>query len=789
MPRGTVASVVEYDVSDREVSLNCRVQIDDGEASPEDTVTLDDRIVPVTIQFVTPEIFRFELDGAPDVPSGRGTLDLSPEAIRSPVELKATETDDGLVIHTDRLTIEIGLDSWFFLVRDRDGKRLLEEQRGDVSAKSERRVNPLGYELERTNRWPYRRTSAGTSFVLGADEYLYGLGETFTAFEKRGETVDCWVTQPNGAETADAYKSVPFYLSTAGYGLLVDSDQHVQFDLGETSAVSSQLTVDDDLFAFVFIGGPAFKDILERYTALTGRPGAVPRWSHGIWYSRMAYEDRQTVESVLDTADAADLPVDVIHLDPAWLDGLCTLEWDTEAFPEPAEFIQELHDRGVRLSLWEYPYLLTDTDAFEEAAAKGYLVEDGTGVPYILERLSWSSDRGAIIDFTNSEARAWWADRHESLVEQGVDVFKCDFGEYLPPDAVLDDGSTGRTARNRYPQLYAQTVHDGIQAAGGDPLLWVRAGWAGGQQYPVHWGGDPASSFEAMGASIRGGLSLGLSGYGFWAADIGGFHGTPSSKLYVRWAQFALLANSHARFHGTTPREPWHFGDEAIDIIRQYCEERYRLLPYFWTLARIATTRGLPVMRPLVLEFQDDHGARTCDDQVMLGPALLVAPICSPTGTRAVYLPPGEWVDYWSGDRFSGGQTLQVDPGLEEIPAYLRAGRIHPRTSLELAAPDSLPEELILRGSLADGAAEGEVLDPETDSLCSVSFTQAEGKLHIDAPLSIPVTAEVVAIQTVPDTVSMNGIELAQVATNPNRGEWQIDEDKDVLIAVGPQET
>lgn len=786
MPRATVESVEEYSVTDQMVTLECSVTVNDGDPSPEDTVTLPDRTVPITIQFISAAIFRFELDAAPAVTADRGSLELATDAVRESVDLQATERDGELFLKTGVLTVSVGLDDWSFEVETGEGQQLLAEQRADVTAKAEQRATPLGYDLELTNRWPYRRTGAGTSFVLQSDEHIYGLGETFTTFEKRGETVDCWVTQPNGAETKRAYKNVPFYLSSAGYGLLIDSDQRVRFDMGDSSAVSTSIDVADDQFAFVFFGGPDFTEILDRYTALTGRPGSVPRWSHGIWYSRMGYEDREVVETVLDRAESADLPVDVIHLDPPWLSELCSLEWDTEAFPDPDGFVESLHDRDVRLSLWEYPYLLTDTEAFETAASAGYLVEDGSGAPYILERLSWSSDRGAILDFTNEEAREWWANRHAPLIEQGADVFKCDFGEYLPCDAVLADGSTGRTARNRYPLLYAKTVWDAIETAGGDPLLWVRASWAGGQQFPVHWGGDPATSFEAMAASLRGGLSVGLSGHGFWSADVGGFKGTPSTELYIRWAQFALLANSHVRFHGTTPREPWHFDAPATEVIRQYSQERYRLLPYFSTLARIATERGLPVMRPLVLAFQDDHGARTCDDQVLLGPALMVAPVCSADGRRDVYLPPGEWIDYWSEERFDGGQTVQCAPALDELPAFLRAGTVHPRSRLEAADPDSTPEHLILRTALAHGCANGEVQAPKSGNLVDVSMELSDGTLRISAPLDVSLTVEVIAVETVPDTVVINGDDLSRVPEDPADGTWTYDTEGAQLTAIAP---
>ncbi|MFB6198081.1 MAG: TIM-barrel domain-containing protein, partial [Halobacteriaceae archaeon] len=249
---------------------------------------------------------------------------------------------------------------------------------------------------------------------------------------------------------------------------------------------------------------------------------------------------------------------------------LCDLIWDEEAFPDPEDMIESLHDNGFKISLWEYPYLLAGTEAFDKAVRNGYLVGDGTGAPLLLDRISWPGDRGGILDITNQEAKTWWQDKHRPLLEMGVDVFKCDFGEYLPRDAVLADGRNGAGARNIYPNLYAEAIQEVMAEYREPPLLWSRSGWAGGQQYPVHWGGDPYTSFGALAASLRGGLSLTLSGYGFWSSDVGGFKGEPSTELYIRWAQFGLLGMSHVRFHGTTPREPWHFGEDAVEIVRKF---------------------------------------------------------------------------------------------------------------------------------------------------------------------------------------------------------------------------
>jgi len=788
MPRATVESVDAYDVAGDTVTLQCRVVVDDGDAADGDTVTLPDRTDPVRLEFLSPSVFRFVFDAVPEAGPSTTAMALDRDAVAAPVDLSVTERADRLRVETEALTVVIGLAAWSFEVQDPDGHRLLTEQRQDHTAKGERRVDPLGYTAERTNRWPLKLTEAGSAFVLGGDEHLYGFGEQFTEFDVRGQTVEAWVTQPNGAETGHAYKNVPFYLSTNGYGLFVDTTSKVTFDVGDSSVVSHDVTVADDTFSFVFIGAGTFPAILETYTALTGRAPRVPDWSYGVWLSRASYESQAEVEAVADRARDESFPSDVIHLDPGWLDGLCSFEWDAAAFPDPEELIAGLHDAEFRVCLWEYPYLLSRTEAFETARAEGYLVEDGTGAPYVLDRLSWSTDRGGIVDFTDPAAREWWQAKHEPLIELGVDAFKVDFGEYLPNDAVLADGRSGRAARNEFPNRYAATVWEAMEAAGvEDPVLWTRSGWAGGQQYPVHWGGDPAATWESMAASLRGGLSLGLSGYAYWSVDIGGFHGEPTPELYVRWAQASLLGTSHARFHGTTPREPWAFGEAVLEIVRSYAAERYRLLPYLETLGAIAADRGLPVMRPLVLEFQDDHGARTCGDELLMGPAILVAPVLQPGGRRAVYLPPGEWVEYWSGETVAGGQTVHRDCALEDLPVYLRAGTIHPRAaSVGDAVPSTATTPLVLRAVLADGAARGEVLDPDTDDLEPVSVDRDGDTLRVDAGLSPSVVVDVQNVAAVPETVVLDGTPLEAVPAEPDPGEWTVSEDGTRLRLRGP---
>lgn len=796
MTRMVVTSVDEYNVDGRLIVCDCTLRTPNT-----DVTTADSQTIPVSIRFLSPGCFRFEMRANPETVNGESALDHDENAVESSVNLRLTERDDELQIQTDELTVIIGLDEWAFQVFNKDNNLLLEEQRRDINAKSELRSDPLGMTTEVVNRWPLRVDSVGSAYVLSPDEQLYGLGEKFTDLNKRGQHISSWITQPNGTETETAYKNVPLYFSSRGYGLFVDTTRRTEFDFGCKSTVTTDIEVEGDVFSYYFFKGPLFKDLLQSYTALTGRPHLPPKWTFGVWMSRLGYESREELESVASELRERNIPCDVLHLDPYWMniENLSDLQWDRKAFPDPEEMIKNLNDLGFHISLWEYPYINVNSPLFKTAAERGLFVTDGTGSTYILSRFS-VDERGAILDFTNSETREWWADKHRELVAMGVDVFKLDFGEYLPRDAVLNDGRSGSVVRNEYPRLYQETVARGMREAGIDrPTLWTRAGWAGDQVFPIHWGGDPYTSFESMGASLRGGLSLGLSGYLFWSVDIGGFRGEPSKELYIRWAQWGLLGTSHARFHGTTPREPWEFDSETETIVTKYIRERYRLLPYIYTSAARATTTGIPVMRPLVLEYQQDPAVWNMDTQYLFGRDLLVAPVLSTDSQTRVYLPEGEWVDYWTNKRYEGKQTLRLTPDLNTMPLYIRAGTILPRREpiQSVGCADEYPElnlriefstaessdtttdkEMMSQTTTGGQCSESEYYCAQTNSFHQIRATvSAEDSVSLSYPSVVPVVrATLRQFEKAPEGVSVNGIELTEVEDEPDTGNWIFNE-------------
>jgi alpha-D-xyloside xylohydrolase len=410
-----------------------------------------------------------------------------------------------------------------------------------------------------------------------------------------------------------------------------------------------------------------------------------PDWSFGFWISRWGYRNRDEVMAVARRMREEHVPCDVIHIDPYWMryhEGHHgDLEWDESAFPDPKGMIAELKALGFRLSLWASPYVPLDSEMRAEGERQGFLLKakDGGG-PALVHGFAKPS---AAVDFTNPEAVEWFKAKNRKLLEMGVAVIKTDFAEDMPDDAVPHDGTSAEQLHNLYPLLYQRAVFETTQDVHGYGLIWGRSGYAGSQRYPMHWGGDPGCTFEDMAASLRGALSWILSGAAFASFDMGGFFGIPvatdppSPELYVRWSQMGLFF-SHARAHGhTAPREPWAYGEPALSIFRRYAQLRYRLLPYLYAAARRAP-QGRPLARPLVYDHPSDETTWHIDDEYLLGPDLLVAPMFKPRGRREIYLPAGAWYDFWSDQRFDGSRWITYDAELETLPLFVRAGAVIP---------------------------------------------------------------------------------------------------------------
>jgi alpha-D-xyloside xylohydrolase len=515
---------------------------------------------------------------------------------------------------------------------------------------------------------------------LGVGEAVYGLGERFGPFVKNGQSIDIW-NEDGGTSSEQAYKNIPFYLTNRGYGVLVDHPGRVSFEVASEMVTRTQFSVPGQTLSYLIIYGPTPADVLRRYTALTGRPALPPAWSFGLWLttSFTTPYDEETVNKFVDGMAERNLPLSVFHFDTFWMREFhwCDFEWDPRIFPDPPGMLKRLADRGLHTCLWINPYIAQRSAMFAEGLAEGYLVKKADGDVWQWDK--WQAGM-ALVDFTNPAARDWYAGKLRALAEMGVDAFKSDFGERIPTDVVWHDGSDPSRMHNYYTQLYNQTVFDVLREARGEgeAVLFARSATVGGQQFPVHWGGDNSAAFESMAESLRGGLSLLSSGFGFWSHDIGGFEGEPDPAVFKRWIAFGLLS-SHSRLHGSDSyRVPWQFDDQAVDVLRHFTHLKYRLMPYLYGAARQAHTEGLPVMRPMILGFPDDPAVTYLDRQYLLGGDLLVAPVMSAGGDVEYYVPAGRWTRFGTTEVIEGPAWVRENHGFDSAPLLVRPGAVLP---------------------------------------------------------------------------------------------------------------
>jgi len=555
---------------------------------------------------------------------------------------------------------------------------------------------------------------------LGVGELIYGLGERFGPLVKNGQSVEIW-NADGGTSSEQAYKNVPFYLSNRGYGVLVNDPGHVSYEVGSEAVERVQFSVPGEVLEYFVIAGPTPAQVIERYTALTGRPARVPSWSYGLWLSTSFTTDydEQTVTSFIDEMAARELPVSVFHFDCFWMREFnwCDFEWDPRVFPDPDGMLARLHEKDLRVCVWINPYIAQRSPLFAEAAEQGYLVTRPDGSVWQWDL--WQAGMG-LVDFTNPDAKAWFQGKLRRLVDQGVDAFKTDFGERIPLGVTYADGSDDQRMHNLYTQLYNEAVYDVlVEARGpGEAVLFARSATTGGQSMPVHWGGDSTSTFTSMAETLRGGLSLAMSGFAFWSHDIGGFEGTPDPAVFKRWTAFGLLS-SHSRFHGSESyRVPWAFDEEAVEITRLFTRLKMRLMPYLFQVGQDAAVTGMPVMRPMALAFPGDPAVEYLDRQYMLGPDILVAPVFTASGEVTFYLPPGTWTHLLTGERVEGGAWRTGVHGFDSLPVYVRPGAVLP-----WGARDDRPDYDYL-----DGLAMR--VFPGGEGIASVTVTTPDGQVE-----------------------------------------------------------
>ena len=564
---------------------------------------------------------------------------------------------------------------------------------------------------------------------LSVGEYVYGLGERFTAFVKNGQEVEIW-NRDGGTSSEQAYKNIPFYITNRGYGVFVNHTEKVNFSVAYEKVSKVQFHVEGEHLEYYVIDGPTPKDVLNKYTQLTGRPALPPAWSFGLWLttSFTTSYDEKTVNSFIEGMHSRNLPLRTFHFDCFWMGAYqwCDFKWDPETFPDPEAMLKRMKENyHLKICVWINPYVGQKSRLFKEGMEKGYFIKRTNGDVWQWDK--WQPGC-AFIDFTNPEATKWYQSYLRQLLKMGVDCFKTDFGERIPvEDAVYFDKSSPKKMHNFYTYLFNKAVFDLLTEELGpnEACLFARSACAGGQQFPVHWGGDCSAEYESMAETLRGGLSLCSSGFGFWSHDIGGFENTAPADIYKRWIAFGLFS-SHSRLHGSKSyRVPWVYDDEACDVLRYFTCLKQKLMPYLFREAVRAHQTGTPMLRPMFLEFPGEKGCETLDQQYMMGDNLLVAPVFTKEGDVDFYLPKiSKWTHLTNDNVVEGGMWNHEVHNFLSLPLYVR-----PNSIIVWGSNDQVPDYDYTDGSLA------EIFELEDGKTATADVPNLKGELvgHVSA--------------------------------------------------------
>ena len=588
-------------------------------------------------------------------------------------KLNYASTDDDITVISGNLKLVISKNDWKMTYYNKD-------QELTNSA-----FRDLGYIKKDWRGLAYDIPTYENSFVqqrlsLSVGELVYGMGERFTPFVKNGQTVEIW-NEDGGTSTEQSYKNIPFYLTNKGYGVFVNHPEKVSYEVGSENVKKVAFSVHGEELDYFFFNGPSMKDVIERYTNLTGKPALPKPWTYGLWLSTSftTNYDEDTVMSFINGMFERDIPLKVFHFDCFWMKDFhwSNFLWDTRVFKDPEALLKRIKAIGLKICVWINPYIAQESHLFDEGMEKGYLIKKPNGDVWQWDM--WQPGMG-IVDFTNPDAVKWYQSKLKVLTDMGVDTFKTDFGERIPTDVIYFDGSDPYKMHNYYSYLFNKTVFELLEKEKGknEAFVFARSGTAGSQKFPVHWGGDCWSDYESMAESLRGGLSLAMSGFGYWSHDIGGFEHNSTADVYKRWAAFGLLS-SHSRLHGSTNyRVPWVYDDEAVDVVRYFTKLKATLMPYIYAISNEASTKGIPTMRSMVLEFMDDKNTHYLDKQYMLGDALLVSPIFNDESIGEFYLPKGNWTNYFTKEVYEGNQWYSEKYSYLELPLMVRQNTILP---------------------------------------------------------------------------------------------------------------
>ncbi len=569
---------------------------------------------------------------------------------------------------------------------------------------------------------------------IGVDEHIYGMGERFTPFVKNGQSVAIW-NEDGGTSTEQSYKNIPFYISDRGYGVFVNHPEKVEFEVCTEMITRVEFSVPGEHLDYFIINGPTMKDVIRRYTDMTGKPALPAPWTFGLWLSTSftTNYDEETVNKFVDGMFERDIPLQVFHFDCFWMKEFAWSDflWDSRVFPDPEGMLKRLKAKGLKICVWINSYIGQESALFEEGCKNGYFIKRKNGDTWQWDM--WQPGM-AIVDFTNPAAWKWYQSKLERLLDMGVDCFKTDFGERIPTDVQYYDGSDPMKMHNYYTYLYNQCVFELLERKRGigEAVLFARSATVGGQKFPVHWGGDCWSDYESMEESLRGGLSLCMSGFGYWSHDIGGFESTSTPDVYKRWCAFGLLS-SHSRLHGSSSyRVPWAYDEEAVTVVSTFAKLKGKLMPYLYRNAIETHETGIPMMRSMVLEFTEDPNCAYLDKQYMLGDELLVAPIFNDKSMAKFYLPAGRWTNYFTGEVKEGGKWYTETVPYTEIPLYVKENSILALGAEEKADYDYEYNVTLRAYEIADGKTTStKVYDKQNKLRAEIAITRTGNSYHV----------------------------------------------------------
>jgi alpha-D-xyloside xylohydrolase len=677
--------------------------------------------LPFSIEFVSARTIRIRATSRFQTQPDKESLMLvNGKAPHDKTDWNYSRTSKGYRYTSPYGTVIITQSPWRIEIQDADGKSLTHTINNKDGAETFTPLLPFSF-VRRASDYS---TSMAAVFSLSPDEKIFGCGESFTEFNKRGQKVVMWTDDANGTQNEAMYKPIPFFLSSRGYGVFMHTSSPVTCDFGKYySGIYSLMIGDDEADIFLFLGEP--KEVLDEYTNLTGKAPMPPLWSFGFWMSRITYFSEAEGREVARKLRENKIPSDVLHFDTGWFetDWRCNYQFSKTRFSDPVKMMTDFKKMGIQTSLWQLPYFVPKNTLFPEIIEKGLYIKDRKGnLPY----------EDAVLDFSNPATVTWYQDKIAGLLKQGVGVIKADFGEAAPLEGIYFSGLTGFYEHNLYPLRYNKAVSDITQQVNGERIIWGRSAWAGSQRYPVHWGGDPANTNTAMAATLRAGLSFGISGFSFWAHDIGGFVNKKPEDIYRRWTPFGMLT-SHTRSHGAPPTEPWEYGVDFMNAFRLADNMRYQLMPYIYAQAKDCSERGLPMLRALFIEYPKDPGSWLIDDEYLFGTDLLVAPLFENVTDRDIYLPPGQWIDYQTGIVYKGGWHT-IEAGKIPIVVLVREGAVIPHIALaqSTAQMDWSKLELVVYSTESE-KANGLVCLPSDNILHKISLVKKDNSFKLES--------------------------------------------------------